>query len=528
MPHGTTLNELSREKPRLLRSKLFWVALLYFSEGFPLGLFFDLFPVYFRQQGVDLGSIGLLSLLGLSWTVKFLWAPAIDYYRHHRYWMVAVDCLMGATLIVLAQAAGFGPGVWFAIGIFTLLSATNDIAIDGYTIEMLDRDEMGLANGVRIGFYRVGMLSAGFILILTDHIGWFWSYAVAAVLFLACAVACLCAPREQPIQRAAYQTSAMVEIRLLISRPGIAMAIVLFILGLLWPVSASLNWDWLAEARRAWWFKAGIPVLLFVIAGLLVTAQARTRQSASRSPQSHSSQPQGPVFGALVELLARPGIIPVLIFILIFKLGDSSMGFMIKPFWVDTGFSNQQIGLVSVNIGLLLSILGGLLGGWYTDRVGIFRALWVLGLWQAASNLVYCWAAWSVPMAPQGFDIAMHHQWTMYAASATESFTGGMGTAAFLAFLMAIVNKDRATTEYAILSSIFAFSRSLAGGVSGFGVEAMGYGGYFFLTFFLAFPAYFLLPWANRMLVSVHGGAVNSAVNSTVNSTRISSGDSAK
>ena len=109
------MNELSREKPRLLRSKLFWVALLYFSEGFPLGLFFDLFPVYFRQQGVDLGSIGLLSLLGLSWTVKFLWAPAIDYYRHHRYWMVAVDCLMGATLIVLAQAAGFGPGVWFAI-----------------------------------------------------------------------------------------------------------------------------------------------------------------------------------------------------------------------------------------------------------------------------------------------------------------------------------------------------------------------------------------------------------------------------
>ena len=492
------MNEQSREKPRLLRSKLFWVALLYFSEGFPLGLFFDLFPVYFRQQGVDLGSIGLLSLLGLSWTVKFLWAPAIDYYRHHRYWMVAVDCLMGATLMVLAQAAGFGPGVWFAIGIFTLLSATNDIAIDGYTIEMLDRQELGLAHGVRIGFYRVGMLSAGFILILTDHIGWFWSYAVAAVLFLVCAVACLCAPREQPIQRAAYQTSALTELRLLISRPAIALAIVLFIFGLLWPVTASMKWGWLAEVQRSWWFKAGIPVMLFVIAGMLVTAQVRTSQSARGGALS-----QGPVFGALVELLARPGMLPVLIFILIFKLGDSSMGFMVKPFWVDAGFSNQQIGLVSVNIGLLLSILGGLVGGWYTDRVGIFRALWVLGLWQAFSNLGYAWAAWTVPLAPQGSDIAMYHQWTMYAASATESFTGGMGTAAFLAFLMAIVNKEHSTTEYAILSSIFAFSRSLSGGVSGFGVEAMGYGGYFFLTFFLAFPAYLLLPWASRMLIGV-------------------------
>ena len=107
---------IEHDRPRLLRSKLFWVAILYFSEGFPLGLFFDLFPVYFRQQGVDLGSIGLLSLLGLAWTVKFLWAPAIDHYRHHRYWMVAVDCLMGATLMVLSQMAGFGPGVWLAIG----------------------------------------------------------------------------------------------------------------------------------------------------------------------------------------------------------------------------------------------------------------------------------------------------------------------------------------------------------------------------------------------------------------------------
>jgi PAT family beta-lactamase induction signal transducer AmpG len=493
-----------REQPHLLRSKLFWVSVLYFSEGFPLGLFFDLFPVYFRQQGVDLGSIGLLSLLGLAWTIKFLWAPAIDYYRHHRYWMVAVDCLMGASLIVLAQAAGFGPGVWIIIGIFTMLSATNDIAIDGYTIDMLNKDEMGLANGVRIGFYRVGMLSAGFILILTDHIGWFWSFCAAAALFVLCAVACLCAPREKVIERAAYRTSAVDEIKLILSRPGMAMAIALFVTGLLWPVTGGMKWEWLAGTQQSWWFKAGIPVAFFVVAGLLVARQARTGGTPGGSALA-----QGPVFGALVELLARPGILPVLIFVLIFKLGDSSMGFMIKPFWVDAGFSNQQIGLVSVNIGLLLSILGGLVGGWYTDRVGIYRALWVLGLWQAASNLGYAGAAWVVPMAPQGAEIALHHQWAIYAASATESFTGGMGTAAFLAFLMAIVNKERSTTEYAILSSIFAFSRSLSGGVSGFGVEAMGYGKYFFLTFFLSFPAYCLLPWANRMLAGMQPQAGN-------------------
>ena len=86
------------------------------------------------------------------------------------------------------------------------------------------------------------------------------------------------------------------------------------------------------------------------------------------------------MFGALIELIARPHIWPVLVFILIFKLGDASMGFMVKPFWVDAGFSATEIGLVSVNIGLALSIAGGLAGGWYTDRAGIFKALWVLGL----------------------------------------------------------------------------------------------------------------------------------------------------
>ena len=88
----------------------------------------------------------------------------------------------------------------------------------------------------------------------------------------------------------------------------------------------------------------------------------------------------------------------------------------------------------------------------------------------------------------------------MYAASAVESFTGGLGTAAFLAFLMAIVNKEHTATEYALLSSVFALSRSLAGWASGFGAQYLGYAPYFLLTFFLAFPAYALLPWVHKTL----------------------------
>src|SRR5215218_7717657 len=84
------------------RRKLFWVALLYFSEGLPLGVFFDIFPVYFRQQGVDLASIGLLSLLGLAWTLKFLWAPLIDWARRHRGWIAAANLGMAGVMAAFA------------------------------------------------------------------------------------------------------------------------------------------------------------------------------------------------------------------------------------------------------------------------------------------------------------------------------------------------------------------------------------------------------------------------------------------
>ena len=116
---------MGTEKP-LLKSKLFWVGILYFAEGFPLGVFYDVFPVHFRQQGVNLSEIGFLSLLGLAWTLKFLWAPAIDYYRQHRRWIFVMDILMGFVMLMFALLLDFGPWVWTAIALFTVFSATSD------------------------------------------------------------------------------------------------------------------------------------------------------------------------------------------------------------------------------------------------------------------------------------------------------------------------------------------------------------------------------------------------------------------
>lgn len=484
--------------PNLLKSKFFWVGVLYFAEGFPLGVFYDVFPVHFRQKGIDLSEIGLLSLLGLAWTLKFIWAPAVDYFRHHRRWIFLMDGLMAGVLLLMAWSLEVGPWVWWAIGLFTLFSATSDIAIDAYTIEMLDKRELGLANGLRNGFYRVGMLMAGFILILSDWISWSATYLAGAGILFACGAFILLAPKE-----GSYPTRSRIslggEFKTLLRHPLALSAVYLLLLVCLRLVDSRTGW---IEGVPYLW-----PVLILMTGGVYGIARRGSPSTSEEKDALRDRLREGPVFGALFELLERRYIVPVIGFILLYKLADTSMGFMVKPFWVDSGFSATEIGLVSVNIGLGLSIAGGLVGGWFTDRVGLFHGLWILGLAQALSNLGYAFAASIIPPASLGLPLEPHYRWIMYGASVLESFTGGLGSAAFLAFLMAIVNKRRSASEYALLSSLFAFSRSLAGWAGGYGAELMGYSAYFSLTFFLAFPAFCLLPWVRKMLDSpLNGG----------------------
>ncbi len=464
-------------RPSILKSKLFWVGVLYFAEGLPLGLFYDLFPVYFRQQGVNLAEIGLMSLLSAAWSLKFIWAPAIDHVRHHRRWMFAVDIAMAAIMGLFAIHGEWGPWVWAAIAAFTVFSATNDIAIDGYTIEMLERGELGVANGFRIAFYRAGMIAAGVILMVSDWLGWAGAFIIAALLLAGLGVACLHAPHERPRKR---RPGASIgdELRAALRNPAIITPAALLFAGLL---AGALGHG---------------PAAAALLAGALATVLLQ-RLSGKRPAQ----QAAGPVLGAFSEMMARPCFVAILLFILTFKLADTSIGFMVKPFWVDAGFSAAEIGLVSVNIGLGLSIAGGLAGGWFTDRVGIFRALWILGLTQIVSNLGYVWAAAVIPLAADGGgDILTRHRVLLYAASGVESFTQGLGTGAFLAFLMAITSKARAASEYAVLSSLFALGRALAGWAGGYGAAVLGYADFFLITFLLGLPAYALLPWIKRVL----------------------------
>lgn len=392
--------------------KLAVISLLYFAEGVPFGFIHNALSVYFRSHHMSLESIGLLSLVGLAWSLKLLWAPLTDRFGQRRYWIVPAQITIGLAMLAIRQIDPGQPGVilWVVMGAMALASATQDIAIDAYTIDILEEEELGIANGIRSSAYRVALIvSGGGIVALSDFIGWDGAFTGLCAMILSIA------------------------------------AVVFF-----WP-------------------------------------GCHQDHQRPRPPKVLDSW-----MSPLGQALKRPRFLALVLFILLFKVGDAMMGPMISPFWVDRGFTRVEIGLISGTMAPLASIAGSIMGGWLTTLWGIGRAIWVLGALQALSNLGYAYAA-----------LATSHKLTVYGASLVESFTGGLGTAAFLAFLMVLCDKRFSATHYALFSTIFAFSRVISGALSGFGAQHLGYASFFLWTFFAAFPAFILLPWVLPMVQKV-------------------------
>jgi MFS transporter, PAT family, beta-lactamase induction signal transducer AmpG len=397
--------------PRASQKKLGIVALLYFIQGAPAGILWEVLPVFFRVNGVSLRAIGGLRLLELPYSLKVFWSPLVHRYGDRRIWVLA--CMLGiaAVLFILPfiELAAVGWIVLLLILALTTLSATQDVAIDSYSVALVNREEEGAANGVRASAYRAALVFFG-----------------SGMVFLAAAIAW-----GQ-----------------------------LFILG----------------------------AVLFAILGFFVFAIPRLALPAD----SRAHWLQG-----FVGWAGTWRVIPLVLFVLTYKLGEFAIGPMVKPFWVDYGKSIWpsrdvlmfQIGLFPTTLGIILSIVGALIGGAFISRYGVFHAVWFLGLLQAVSNLGYSFVAW--------MDLG---RFGLYGASMFESLSGGLGTAAFLAFLMNICQKEHATVQYAFLSSIFSLTGRLVGGISGVGAERFGYGNYFALTFLLSLPAYLLLPWVRKWI----------------------------
>jgi PAT family beta-lactamase induction signal transducer AmpG len=382
-------------------------ALLYFSEGLPFGIVNDLLPVYLRVHHVALTAIGFLSTVGSAWTLKVFWSPLIDAFGTYRRWIATAVLAMAicmATLAAMPETAG--AAFWTIVSIFAIASATQDLAVDAFTIRATPPDLVGPVNSIRVAAYRAALIiGGGGLVALSSVIGWRGSFAASGVI----AVAVLIVALRLPDDRGARDD----------------------------------------------------------------------RKSVAE------------LFRGLGEWLRRPRAGVLLAIVLLYRLGELAIYAMIKPYWVDRGYSPAEIGTITSVIGVIISILGAIAGGAIVARIGLYRAMLWLGGAQIASNLGYALVA-----------TAHAGRWSIYAAAIVENIGYGLGTGAFLAFLMAICDRQRAATEYAMLTAVFGLTRVLIGTPSGWIAQHHGYAAYFWLTVLLGIPGLLLVPFAKERIVS--------------------------
>jgi PAT family beta-lactamase induction signal transducer AmpG len=437
-----------RQPSRLFAASV--AGLLYFSEGLPFGIVNDLLPVYLRVHHVELTTIGFLSTVASAWTLKVFWSPLIDSFGTYRRWIATAVLAMaicmatmavrpepsgGRESVVVSRSQAISPTTdsripthaggspsssptpdprhptpdtlfWMIITIFAIASATQDLAVDAFTIRATPPELIGPVNSIRVAAYRAALIvGGGGLVALSGVIGWRGSFASAAV-----------------------------------------------IAGIVFVVTLRLPHD-----------------------------------RGSRGDRKSIVE----LFRGLGHWLARPRAGILLAIVLLYRLGELAIYAMIKPYWVDRGYSPAEIGTITAVIGVIVSILGAIAGGAIVARIGLYRAMLWLGAAQILSNLGYA-------------IVATTHagRWAIYAAAVVENIGYGLGTGAFLAFLMAICDRERAATEYAMLTAAFGLTRVVIGTPSGWIAQNAGYPAYFWLTVALGIPGLLLVPFVREQLAA--------------------------
>jgi len=389
------------------------VLFLGFSSGLPLALAGGTLQAWLTVEGVDIKTIGLFSLVGLPYTLKFLWSPLMDrfvipVFGRRRGWIIISQVfLIGIILGMSATSPQNGMWVLAILAFFlTFVSASQDIAIDAYRTEVLQERERGMGAAVSVTGYRVAMLVSGALaLILSEYIGWRTTYILMAIIMSIGVIAVWFGPEPE--------------------NPGTP------------PTS-------IKEA----------------------------------------------VVGPFKEFFSRTGVFALLGLIILYKMGDAFAGSLTTTFLIrGVNFSVGEVGAINKGMGLASTIIGALFGGVLMARLRLFKSLLVFGIFQAISNLSFMILA----LAGKNYPL-------MIFTIAFENLAGGMGTAAFVAFLMALCDHRFTATQFALLSALASLGRVFVGPISGILVDKLGWVSFFFSTFLFALPGLILL-WTMKEVV---------------------------
>jgi PAT family beta-lactamase induction signal transducer AmpG len=421
-----------------LRPQVLVVLLLGFSSGLPLALSGETLRVWMADRGVDLATIGLLTLAGVPYTIKFLWAPVVDALNvpwlsrrlgRRRGWLVASQLLLMATICFLGTRDPLAAPLM--VGLAALLvafaSATQDIVIDAYRVESLPTDEQAAGMAGYVAAYRIGMLASG-------------AGVVGVTVWL----------ETQGLSKAAQ-----------------------------WPIAYAV-------------------AAALVVVGLLAALVGREPEEADRKAEAEQEADKGSdalmrvlhaARGAFAQFLSRDAALAVLAFVVLYKLCDALAGAMSTPFVITgMGYDKGTYLAIVKGVGLAATLIGGFAGGAVARALPLAGALWLGLLLNIVSNLAFVWLYFQPVSAG-----------ALAAAIVAENFTAGIGTVIFVAYLSALCNSPLHTaTQYALLTALASTGRTVLSAGTGYMVNALGWPLFFLSASAAALPALALMAWLQR------------------------------
>jgi PAT family beta-lactamase induction signal transducer AmpG len=510
--------------------RLVAVTVLGFASGLPLALTGQALQAWLTTEGLSLADIGFLTLVGVPYTFKFIWAPLMDRFDasgwwRRRGWLIVTQVALAVALLALAGTSPRASLTAFALLGLTVafLSASQDIVIDAYRTDVLTPAERGLGASLAVMGYRFAMiLSGGVTLIWTDAVqggGWTWPevYRFMAWLMVGLSVVSLVLlPRLAPLPpvegpAGTPRRSGWLDLL------GFAAVVAAVAVGV--TLTRQLGQP-AAQALLAPLFEGSTvkPALqqrwadvLALFAGIAVTLPLVVW--AARKARFD------PLIDGMRSYFGIQGAVAFLVFIILYKIGDAFAVSLMTPFLLTgMGYPAAEVGVVNKVIGLWLTIVGALLGGALMFRLGLWRSLMLFGVLQLLSNFGFWWLATGgkgslggmlLPAFDWGFvkiTAPTMVDGALLGAVAFDNLSGGMGTAAHVAFQMALCQQRFSATHYALLSALAAVGRVWVGPLAGVLAESIGWPSFFLFSVVLAVPALLMLLWLRRAVEALDQG----------------------
>lgn len=507
----------------LFNLRIVVVLILGFASGLPLALTGQSMQAWLTVDKIDMATIGFFSLVGIPYTFKFLWAPLMDrfelpFFGRRKGWLVITQGLLALVLFIMAQVSPATNTQGFAMValLVAFLSASQDIVIDAYRTDILHHEERGLGSSLYVFGYRLAMiLSGGIAFVWADPItgnGWSWSYIyqiMAIFMVVAMLISLFILPKVAKDNlapatnakndlRGFLALAAVVVVGYQLTTRGITPLLTQIATAIFGTVDLTADPMAVEQVKKISTDATKWIDLLSLLIGIAVTLPLAWWTSKKAKFETLNI--------SLQNYFNMKGAVSFLIFIILYKLGDAFAGSLLTPFLLKgVGYSQAEIGVVNKVIGMWLTIFGAIAGGALMVRLNLYRALMLFGALQLVSNLGF----WLVAVLGKGawggfylpaFDItivtlkeAANVDWLLLLAVAVENLTGGMGTAAFVALLMALCNQKFTATQYSLLSAFSAIGRVWVGPLAGTLTSVIGWPVFFIVSIFMAVPGLLML-----------------------------------